>query len=56
MDLLLSENHYSAREISRLQRLLKYLDSIPEKKREAELADIRADAVRALLRNQVSDS
>jgi hypothetical protein len=56
MDQLFGRNHYSAGEISRLRRVLKHLDSIPETKRPEELADIRADTVRALLRDQERDN
>jgi hypothetical protein len=39
------------REIARLRRLLAEFESIPIQRRESELADTRAETVRALLRD-----
>lgn len=39
------------REIARLQRLLAEFEAIPAHRREDELADVRAETVRALLRD-----
>lgn len=37
------------KQVARLQRVLKELDAIPPHRREDELADVRAETVRAML-------